>query len=89
LQKILLAERVNQKMKLHKSKCSKITWVAVLSALVAAVTTCALFMLHAKSKWSCGCEYDDAFAYDPDDYDCCCGNDLECPEDDLPEDEGV
>ena len=58
------------------NKTSKLTFIVVLAAVVAALTTVAVLVLRAKAKKQALCRYNDRFDYDLDDCgcddDCCC-----------------
>ncbi len=54
-----------------EKKSVKWTWIAVVAAVVAAVTTLVI-LFNYKAKKKALCEYDDAFDYDLDECDCGC-----------------
>ena len=60
---------------MKESKSPKLTFIVVLAAVVAAVTTLTLLVLRARSKKRALHAYNDALDYDLDDCccdDCCC-----------------
>lgn len=55
---------------MRDSKCSKWTWVVILAAVVAALTTLSVFCLRARVKRKKKSSFSDSIDYDFDD--CCC-----------------
>lgn len=55
---------------MRDSKSSKLMWVVILAAVVAALTTLSVFCLRARVKKKRKCSFSDSIDYDFDD--CCC-----------------
>lgn len=70
---------------MRDNKSGKLTWVVVIAAIVAALTTVVVLFLRARAKRQAMCRHGAAFDYDLDDCDCYDDDCAYCRDEELEE----